>query len=947
MLKTKQICYFYYIILFFKIGMRFLLRFTSLLSLIVFTANLNWVFSQNIESLCQPDIINHSHGSYKAHRQNWDIAQNPTTKFMYFANSKGLLEYDGTHWTTYELPSKQIVRSVICDKKGKIWTGALGEFGYWVRDAQKKLIYHSLRGSIKDASFGQEEIWHILDTPEGILFQSFAFIYVLKKNGTIIQMHNPGNVLYVFGVQGRNYVQVLEKGLYQILGDSFVKIPQSDFLGQESVHCVLAGGTKNSLLIGTNRGVYIFDKQGFRVFNNVLQKFVSQNQLNAGMQLPNGQYVFGTILNGLVITDIAGNILNNVNQKNGLQNNTVLSMKNDIAGNIWLGLDKGISMLSLSSAFKYYEDINGDLGTVFDAAVFQNKLYLATNHGVFYNNLTKSNRIFTLLPNTQSQTWDLEVIDKQLFCGHNNGTFSIDNQKAMALSDVTGGLVIKKLLNQPNYLLQGTYTQLCVYKKNTKGLWVFANTIAGFTAPIKQLEEGNSGEIFVNTLNKGIYRLWLDNNMKQVVRQMPVKLAHLPKNLTKIKQKIILTTNETVQEFDTKTQDFVPIKENFGTGIIKLFPINNSIWAIKNNGDFGKINLDGTWTELPLKQGAWVSDYENMLTFGNTFLFCKENGFSVLHQKDIARLLGKKGSKPIIHLKGNMAAAKDHNGLVLSYNQNNLHFGFSATDYASSVKYSYWLENAMGTWSAFGEATEKEFSNLPPAYYTLHLKTNNSAQEAIFNFEINNPWYWNWLSKFCYLLAAAALGFYMFRLHNLRLAAQNKKLKKEKEEELKLQIEQNNQEIIRLRNEQLEADVVRKSEELANSTMQLIKKNELLKKLKTESLQIEKQDKTGSMSQIIKLIDHNIASSTDWQVFEQNFNRVHERFFKKLLEQHPALSPGDLKLSAYLRMNLSSKEIAQLLNITLRSVELKRYRLRKKLNLDSENNLVEWLMGEI
>ncbi|WP_064196538.1 MULTISPECIES: LuxR C-terminal-related transcriptional regulator [Emticicia] len=102
----------------------------------------------------------------------------------------------------------------------------------------------------------------------------------------------------------------------------------------------------------------------------------------------------------------------------------------------------------------------------------------------------------------------------------------------------------------------------------------------------------------------------------------------------------------------------------------------------------------------------------------------------------------------------------------------------------------------------------------------------------------------------------------------------------------------------------------------------------------------------GSLNQIIKLIDNNIASGHDWQIFEQNFNRVHEEFFKKLLEKFPDLTPGDLKLSAYLRMNLSSKEIAQLLNITYRSVELKRYRLRKKLHLETEENLVEWLMSE-
>jgi DNA-binding NarL/FixJ family response regulator len=79
-------------------------------------------------------------------------------------------------------------------------------------------------------------------------------------------------------------------------------------------------------------------------------------------------------------------------------------------------------------------------------------------------------------------------------------------------------------------------------------------------------------------------------------------------------------------------------------------------------------------------------------------------------------------------------------------------------------------------------------------------------------------------------------------------------------------------------------------------------------------------------------------------VFEMNFNQVHEQFFKKLKADFPELTPGDLKLAAYLKMNLSSKEIAPLLNISIRSVENKRYRLRRKLNLEEEENLTEFML---
>ncbi|MER0438795.1 triple tyrosine motif-containing protein [Emticicia sp. W12TSBA100-4] len=912
--------------------------------------------AQKLSNLCHSDLYNYSHQSYKAHRQNWGIAQNPINYFMYFANTKGLLEFDGTQWTTYELPAKQIVRSVVCDKKGRIYTGALGEFGYWERNEKGLLKYYSLKSKIKESFFNQEEVWHILDTPDGVFFQSFALIY-LYKNNTVQKLTAPGNILFVFEVNRRYFIDVLDKGLFEIINNQFVFVPKSEFLKKESVHTILPLNAKNAFLIGTNRGLYQFDGENFKTFNPQTQSFIQQNQLNAGIRLKNGDFVFGTILNGVILTDANGNIKEKFSQKNGLQNNTVLSLKSDSDGNVWMGLDNGIAMLALSSPFKYFEDIEGELGTVFDAAIFQNHLFLATNHGVFYTSLINPNRQFSLVPNTQSQTWDLEVIDNQLFCGHNNGTFRIENLRATPISTITGGLVIKHLKAFPDYLIQGTYTKLCIYKKDLSGKWAFSHTIDNFSAPIKQLEEASNGEIFVNTLNNGIFRLKLSADLRKIASEKQIKLDFLPKNLAKVNQQIILTTDKSSLVFNEKSQkfeDFRPLNEK--KYLQKIFPISaQEQWYLQANGAFGRISEKKEWLELPLKKDSWVTDYESLLAFDSTFFFCKENGFTILNRSDISSLLGLKGRKPLIKsikvdgfeelnmIFENNSSSDD---FEFRHNQNTLRFSFSSTDFSSSVKYAYWLENNMSHWSEFTENYEKEFNNLPAGNYVLHLRTNTSNEETILKFTINDPWYWNFWSKFLYILLFVGLYFYLYKLHLKRLDEQNKRLLLEKEEELHKKEEQNRQEIIRLRNEQLEQDVVRKSEELANSTMQLIKKNELLQKLKSESQQIETQTKAGSLNQIIKLIDNNIASGHDWQIFEQNFNRVHEEFFKKLLEKFPDLTPGDLKLSAYLRMNLSSKEIAQLLNITYRSVELKRYRLRKKLNLETEENLVEWLMSE-
>ena len=93
-----------------------------------------------------------------------------------------------------------------------------------------------------------------------------------------------------------------------------------------------------------------------------------------------------------------------------------------------------------------------------------------------------------------------------------------------------------------------------------------------------------------------------------------------------------------------------------------------------------------------------------------------------------------------------------------------------------------------------------------------------------------------------------------------------------------------------------------------------------------------------------KLIESHLSADEDWQTYEQAFNQVHDAFFTKLKQKHPQLTTGDLRLASFLRLNLSSKEIASLLGISVRGVENKRYRLRKKLGLPPDANLAAYII---
>lgn len=190
-----------------------------------------------------------------------------------------------------------------------------------------------------------------------------------------------------------------------------------------------------------------------------------------------------------------------------------------------------------------------------------------------------------------------------------------------------------------------------------------------------------------------------------------------------------------------------------------------------------------------------------------------------------------------------------------------------------------------------------------------------------------------------------------YRIQKLRLA--DKIRQREKflivEQKLREDTLRAENEMEKLQKEKLHLEMVLKEKELANSTMNVIQKNNTLKKLKIDLQKLvttttDKQTRSDIQS-LSRRIEKEIDTENQWQVFNSHVEQVYEDLFRKLKERCPSLSPRELSLCAYLRMNISSKEIATLMNISARGVEISRYRVRKKLGLDRLANLTDFMMN--
>jgi ligand-binding sensor domain-containing protein/DNA-binding CsgD family transcriptional regulator len=928
------------------------------------------------QSLNKPVVVNYDKSIYSAENQNWSIAED-ANGIIYIGNNQGLLEFDGSNWTLHRMPDQMVVRSVAIGHDSLIYVGSFEEFGYWKRDLAGLLHYTSLSDSLDPDYFHNDEIWRIIPHHNNIYFQSFPTIFIY--DGEKIHTIRPGfSFVLLSRARDRLFIHGVDRGLYELKDTTLAFIPGSEILADDEVKVVLPL-IDNRYLIGASAGgMYIYDRNSFKPWEVPANELISRSEINNGITSDN-LIVLGTIVNGIFILDQSGDLLINLNSSNYLQNNTVLALCLDHHGNIWAGLDRGIDFIRLDNEIDIYTDPTGKTGSVFAAALRDQILWIGTNQGLFryqYDpQLGYSNPV--MIEGSQGQVWNLSDIDGDLLCGHTNGTYSVRNGQLVKISDINGGLNLRKIASDDQeLLLQSTYSVFVIYKTGATG-WKYSHYINGFMEPVRHFEIDHLGYVWAAHSRKGLFRIRLNKDLTLVQHiKYYGKNNGLPtdRNLSvsKIENRIIVTTGYGIYTYDDLNDTIIPYNLlNQKTGEFskstRIIPVSgNKYWfTMDNQAALFRIeedNIEKIFSYDFLRTGNYLG-FNSAGTIplkDSLYLFCLDNGFAIMDETDIDP------PDDTVGVAFRKIRAETHAGktkylrlqpgdqkIELAHSFRTLEFTFSSTDNSGFPEFSTKLEGFDDQWSHWNSESVASYSRLPAENYNFLVKTKNirgtESMVLSYPFRIQPPWYISTISLIIYGVLIIS-GLILLRLIFLKRLKKHKiKLEKEETEKRKKEQLLAEQELIRLKNEKLQSEVEYKNIQLADYTMNMIKKNELLIRLKDE-IQRQKEEiedlyPVHHHDKLLKLIDRNISSEDDWKVFENHFDQAHENFFKKLKEEYPALTPSDLKLCAYLRMNLTSKEIAPLLNITLRGVEVRRYRLRKRLNMNTEENLINFLLS--
>jgi len=878
-----------------------------------------FAFSQDLPEKGVPFLKNYTPSEYNHKGKIWSIDSAPNG-IVYMASDKGMVEYDGETWNSFA-GSDGITRSVLVANDTLIYSGSDRDFGIWKKNKYSDFEYESLYPFKEDLNAINEEFWQIHVIDDNILFISKSNIYIYNDEN-LTKISAPNSIESSFKVNNTLYFVDQKYGLYDF--KDLAQRQVLEFKNYRDIDVVSMYQSNSDLVLVTkNNGLFSFQSEELKPINSSLSRELKKASVFSFEQIGDKYLAFGSILNGLYISDLKGNVIHHINKNKGLQNNTVLSLHYNTSGKLWISLDYGISFVDLGNQFTYFYDYGGNFGTGYSALLKNNSFYLGTNQGLYktgwedLNNTTNSEN-YNLIANTEGQVWTLKDIEDKIWMGHDRGLFILDENKIDRIGDQKGVWTIRPY---KDYILTGTYNGISIFE-NRDGNWNYIKQMDLILGSCNQVIIEGENTLWVNIPNYGIIRASLTEDLYPENRQIFLsdQFKGVQHSLIENDEEILVQTDSHIYKYNSTSQEFVEDIRLDNRLVIDDIMVDNS-HPIELNDDYIFYSVYNGFALKDLK----VSTNDNDPTYR-------------LVIRDMEAF-------------GNEDRMKVSNTSAIPYHFNNIRIK-SIVPNQDYVFYQFKFDEE-GLWSEWSSVNTFEFVGLLNGEHTLQARAKIDGivtQTETVTFEILAPWYKSMYAYIIYCVIVILIVVMFFYWRQLSMNKMKKDLLINKQNSLKEQSEKYQQKLKRLEEqnllyeyEQLKSKLKDKTIELATKAKENEEINKVLLDLKEKFEKLEQNPgslKTRS-NEIQQIIETHISS--DDHLFEIQMDQLHQDFFEKLRRDFTDLTSYDLRLCAYLKLGFNSKEIANMLNIQPSSVYISRSRLRKKLDLNSDKDLSSYL----
>jgi DNA-binding CsgD family transcriptional regulator len=860
-----------------------------------------------------PIVKCYDKNDYGAGRQNWDVGTD-SNGIVYFGNNDGLLRYIYGNWILSKTAANDVVRSLYVEND-TIWCGGDNEFGYFVKSTPYDLSYIQL-GNTQGGM-----IWKIQSFNDRVYYQSsMEIIEYNKKNKETVHIKGGSDYsgmqvwndkLWALAKDGS--IGTIDKGSFNVVHQfaEFNKVEVCDlFVHDNLLHIVLYDGQ-------------VFTYNGSQLTQKKLPEKIKGKALFAGLSYRDKEYLLGTIANGLVQVNEASNqITNYMNSTNGLIDNTVLSIGADVNGNIWLGLDYGIAFIEMQNAIQpiFNQGASYGIENIGDTT------FLATNKGLYR---ASGSSPFSLVDDTEGQAWRLRVINNDLYVCHNKGVLRIKEGKTenvypnggvkdivafhqadLYLLSAYSGLLLARKVNKRFHVLENLNIwgdPSLVYDPKNKCIWVSSKwepiqkltlssdlkVVRKGYADIKQCFQGDEDIVFYN-----------GNQLYDYVKGEFVAFSEAPFNLIK---------GENIVAMDFDAFNNVAYVQNGIPNMLTRLPDGNYysyekiLSSLKNKlvKDYEFINIYKGELRIATDRGGLAFDFESKL---NHYL---------VSNTAISKVQVLDGSEMLEFIYPYMTDL-----IQLPVGKKNIlfHFGMNkASSDLAEFRYQLWpYDNEWSEWNP--SLSLKEYTQLKGGSYKFLLQSRlngGAIKEQVVAFDIAKYWYQTHWIILPYILL---LGVCVYGIIYIVLLINKRNLNKKQEQ---------------YKQRMVEESIASKNKQLLQYIEVVSRKNEFLIELKNGLARMRNNESKQWENKIM----NEVNSEKKRFFFDKLYSEVHQDFINRLTDKHPNLSPNDIRILSFIRINLGTKEIANLMNISSKSVDVSRYRLRKKMDLQHSDDL--------
>ena len=905
-------------------------------------------------------ILNTNKSAYNNGSQIWQISEY-SNGWMYFANNKGLVQHNGSSWHSYSFGIRHVCHAAMASKTRKcIFVGGINEFGYFKTRANGDLVYRSISNKTKDSEIGN--VWNIWDDGNILYFQGDNLVYeYINGKHKVIDPNCKINTSAL--INGALYLGTGE-GMKLLVGNRVMRLPKSDIVKNKIIRAILPYHT--GIIIVTSVGLYFFDGNEVRPMVTGQENFMAKYEIFCA-DIKGEKIALGTIRGGVMMIDLRDLSVKTFNERNGLQDNTVLSIKFDSAGNLWTGLTSGIDCIALVSAFTKLNLSDTSIGSGYTVAQNGDMLYLGTNRGLYTVKVSLSSGIatspFTQVKGLGGQVWGLQRIGDDIFCLHDKGLFLLRGETPTRISNIVGFWKCQLVKGTKNIIYAGTYNGIYTFVKK-KGHWQLLHKINGINYNCRRFEQENARTIWLGD-GINLIRIKLNATLDKALSKKvyPVISNMDNSKICNIKNHIFFINPNGISTYDAKTDKIVAYRRNDlidnTLNYLCIKQMGNIIAALGPHG----IYLNNMKTHhhqylfIDIPNMEFEEDCEDIFPLSKTLMILPNSeGFSII---DLHNKQANISTKNLLKIREVYSTAP-YDSLVytenflerktipeIKYENNSIRINYRPyyANNTDALSYQYKLNNEK--WSGNTQLTSKEYSKLHEGTHTFCVRTKSADGrifEDSFTFKILPPWYRTVWAYIIYILILTGIAVKLLHLENSRIERKKKEALADKNREMEKM-----QENYALEKKELEES--HRHQQMTDMMINVSRKNEILKAIKAELTKTSATLNNGKIKEVQQKllsirsrIDDNIDGDTVFNRIEEQFDMANSGFMKRLREKHPDLNGTERMICGYLYTNLSSKEIAPLLNISVRGVETIRYRLRKKFNLEREDSLTEYIM---